>query len=480
MKNNEKKQSIYLYKEQGITIIALIVAVIILVLLASISIGVLNNGLIDHAGSAKDSAEVAGEKEIIKQSVIVATVRNKYNELTESGLQSSLNTNSNGNANIIDADEESYTIKFTDSGRYYEVDNSGKIEPLNSNGEKTLTVQCVNSKGTVLAEKTYTIVKNTYSKKPIEVDEYEVANEGNIQGEITEDKTVRVLYYLKCYDDKTLVFKGLDSSGSVTTDESAIVSYRIGDGTNRCIKQNDIQCVIDIPETYNGKKVTRIANRAFYSTSMIKKVTIGSNVTIFGPQAFQQSSGINAITFKCNPETLMNSIEDHVFGGGANLTKLELVGFEDKYKVEDNIIYSKDGKKLILCASGKKGNFTVPDTVEVIGKGAFNCSRLTNVIISDNVKTISNLAFRAADIKEITIGAGVTTHGGWNTMNASIPTVIINSSTIAASTDNAGRILYQRTTIYVKDSLTIGSYITSNYAEAESDREGYVKYVKKS
>ena len=113
--------------EQGITVIALIVAVIILVLLASISIGVLNNGLIDYAGSAKENTDIVGEKEILKQSILVATVKSKFNSFTEEGLQQALDTNVGEAKTEVASDGNSYVVEFIDTGRYYEVDKNGQI-----------------------------------------------------------------------------------------------------------------------------------------------------------------------------------------------------------------------------------------------------------------------------------------------------------------------------------------------------------------
>lgn len=492
--------------EKGITLIALIVAVIILVLLAAISIGVLNNGIIDRAGNAKDSAEVAGEKEIIKQSAIMATVKNKYTELTESGLQSSLETNSNGNANIIDSDDESYTIKFTDSGRYYEVDNQGKIEKLDSNGEKTLTVQCVNSAGTVLEEKTYTIVKNTYSKNPIEVAEYEVANEGKIEGEITANKTIQVLYYLKCYDDKTLVFTGLDSSGNTTADESAIVSYMVGNGSSTYgngmkSEAKSIQSVLYIPETYNGKPVTKVGKYSLGQLNFSKTV-IADNVETIADSSIKGSSlgilvlgknlkkievnglsgckNVQKIIFRCNQ---FNTNMATYFPKYSSAT-MELDSNEDKFILEDGVLYSKTGETIYYVEKWKTGTFTVSSSVTTIFNYSFSYSRLTTVIIPDSVTLIKDEAFLDSYIQEITIGAGVTSIGSRAfTRCSSLTTVIIDSSRIASGLTSKtywGNLINYATTIYIKDNITtIGSYVTTNFTIAdEQDKDGYVKYVK--
>lgn len=109
--------------EQGITIIALIVAVIILVLLASISIGVLNNGLIDHAGSAKENMELTGEMDIMKQAIITATVRNKYNNFTIEEFKKSIKDYAD-----VEKVKKRTIITFKDSKRQYTIDDDGNIQ----------------------------------------------------------------------------------------------------------------------------------------------------------------------------------------------------------------------------------------------------------------------------------------------------------------------------------------------------------------
>lgn len=61
-------------KNKGITMIALIVTIVVLLILAGITIGTLTgeNGLIGNSKEAKEQTEIANEKEIIEQATTEA------------------------------------------------------------------------------------------------------------------------------------------------------------------------------------------------------------------------------------------------------------------------------------------------------------------------------------------------------------------------------------------------------------------------
>ncbi len=71
------------------------------------------------------------------------------------------------------------------------------------------------------------------------------------------------------------------------------------------------------------------------------------------------------------------------------------VDSENKYfKAVDGVLYTKNGKRLVRYPSGRKGSFSVPDTVGFIAQYAFRgCSNLTNVSIPESVNGIGANAF---------------------------------------------------------------------------------------
>ena len=495
--------------EKGITILILVITIIVLLILAGITISAItgDNGLIQNAGKAKESAEIDSEKEAVETATVEAMGKNKYGNVVRSELQEELNKDlGDGITSVLDGDNEEYIVKFIQSERYYTVNANGDVEYIKvTNGEKVLTVQCVDSKNQILSEYQYMILQDQYSKKAPEIAGY-VPHEEIISGEITEDTTITFMYYLIFSNDDTLVFTGLDQSGDITTTESQIVSYMVGDGSSTYgngLKEKEISGVLKIPETYNGKKVTRIGQNAFKENNNIFRVeisdnieridlyafnrannmeslVIGKNVTNIGNYSFWHCGNLKSVTFKNNNDCWGVTS----FGGCGNWTEINIDNTNTAYKVEDNILYSADGKILKLCPRGRTGEFVVPETVEIIDQNAFAYTySLSNIVITNNVKQINTNAFNSSYIKSIVIGESVQNIGTGAVNHCRyLKSVTINSSEIAGnlSTSSAcGNLLNSAETIYLKEGITnVGEYITTNYTQTDSDKTGYVKYIK--
>lgn len=87
------------------------------------------------------------------------------------------------------------------------------------------------------------------------------------------------------------------------------------------------------------------------------------------------------------------------------------VSSSNKYlKAEDGVLYTKNGKKLVRCPSGRKGAFTVPETVTSISHNAFrNCDSITSIQIPESVNVIGSGAFfKCSKLKRINIPSKVT------------------------------------------------------------------------
>lgn len=268
-------------REKGITLIALAVTIIVLLILAGMTIIVLmgDNGILTKVNKAQEDTEIGTEKEIIGLSVLQA----KKEDMTieESELQNALdeNCNENNKAYIVDSDIENITLKF-ESGRYYTVDESGNVQYVeNITGEKILTVQCVNSRNEILREKKYTILADNYSKIPPKINGYEAENE-IIQGNITEDTTIKILYYYIIQEDD-LIYTGIDSKGNATDDDSKIVGYMIGDGNSKGYKKINEKCILKIPKSHNQKNITKISKAAFKEFSNLIFADIGERSNIY-------------------------------------------------------------------------------------------------------------------------------------------------------------------------------------------------------
>ncbi len=117
-------------QNNGITLIALVVTVVVLLILAGISIRVLSgdNGIINQAKKGKEETEISEEKEIIDVSVAQAVNSDVMGNLEKNKLQEKLNANAgNGITEVIDSGD-TLVIKFIEKNRYYEVDKDGNTE----------------------------------------------------------------------------------------------------------------------------------------------------------------------------------------------------------------------------------------------------------------------------------------------------------------------------------------------------------------
>ena len=116
-------------KEKGITMIALVVTIVVLLILASITIGAVTgeNGILRNANDAKEQTEIGEEKEIVDRATIQAMGNNSRGNIVEDELQEQLDKiTGNGKTEVGDVGEE-FEVGFIESKRYYTVDKDGTV-----------------------------------------------------------------------------------------------------------------------------------------------------------------------------------------------------------------------------------------------------------------------------------------------------------------------------------------------------------------
>ena len=116
-------------RTSGITLIALVVTIVVLLILAGITIGTLSdeNGTINNSKKAKEETEISNEKEIIGISSVRASEKNKYGELTKDEVQQALDNNLGDGKTSVFTGSNNFVVIFEESKRAYEIDNDGNI-----------------------------------------------------------------------------------------------------------------------------------------------------------------------------------------------------------------------------------------------------------------------------------------------------------------------------------------------------------------
>lgn len=206
----------------------------------------------------------------------------------------------------------------------------------------------------------------------------------------------------------------------------------LNDNTIRITKYKGENTTITIPSTIVGRKVTRIADKAFVDSSL-RSVSIPSTVTAIGVDAFTDCSSMKEI----------------------------LVDSENKnYSSVDGLLFNKEKTALICCPKGRYDAY-VPYGVKNIRQKAFsNCGRLRSIYIPTSVKEISSNAFEHCKaLKKVVVPSSVKKigAGAFNDCVGLEKVILPNTITTISSKTFQNCIKLQKITI-PKSVKSIGSY----------------------
>ena len=125
-------------KNKGITLIALVITVIVLLILAGVSIAMLTgeNGILNQAKKAKEETEIASEEEKVKLATSGALLQDNGKSIIQSNLQSELSKyfdteDFSVSSGTNDEGKNGFIVTVTESvkeGRKYFVSQNGKVE----------------------------------------------------------------------------------------------------------------------------------------------------------------------------------------------------------------------------------------------------------------------------------------------------------------------------------------------------------------
>ncbi len=123
----------------------------------------------------------------------------------------------------------------------------------------------------------------------------------------------------------------------------------------------------------------------------VTKGGVSYKVIGIGSTAFQNNIYVKSVELGAN----ISSISAEPFYGCVNLTEFRLSAGNDKYSVEDGILYDYVKYNLYIYPAGRTAEeFRVPGTVKTISAGAFSeAKNLKTVEITSNVTSIGREAF---------------------------------------------------------------------------------------
>ena len=133
--------------KKGITLIALAVTIVVLIIIASISIGVLmgDDGIINNTKLAKEQSEINAEREVVEQATTIVMGKDKYGIVKKDALAKEIDKyTGEGNTKVEEIQgAEALEVTFLESNRSYYVDaESGDISELKIE-TSSLTITCI-------------------------------------------------------------------------------------------------------------------------------------------------------------------------------------------------------------------------------------------------------------------------------------------------------------------------------------------------
>ena len=453
---------------KGITLIALVITIIVLLILAGVSIAMLtgNNGILTQANEAKVWTELGSVDDSYKTYILGLQANNNGAQVDLNSLTDLLTKVSVGDSGYV------YAIKDLSKLNLSMESGKGEIPSSVTSINDFNDVYVVDEKGNVayiLSDKVYGNVELTEGEKPTREDFF-------------------------VFNEETGAITGIVEN---TTKDPNGVGYYYDDEGNQILSEKNIV----IPSTINGVPVTKIADEAF-CCALIESVVIPDTVVEIGSHsgyskfntgAFENCSNLKSVTI---PDSVV-SIGAYTFNNCSQLADIVIPKNDIKigYKAFNNtgwyknqpdgvvyfndVVYTYKGNvpenEQIEIKDGIVGiseyafssctgltNVTIPSSVKSIGNYAFSsCTGLTNVTIPSSVKSIGNYVFSSCTgLTNITIPGSVTSIGKYAFYKCS---ALTNVTILNGVTSIGYEAFGECSTL---ESITIPSSVTSIEARA--------------
>ena len=193
--------------------------------------------------------------------------------------------------------------------------------------------------------------------------------------------------------------------------------------------------------------VTEIPEAAF-ANSNLTKVIVSAEVTVIGREAFRDATKLTSVVFEVAADgtsapltigtrafmnctslakitlparlteiklqrytldgtTVDESSIENAFAGCTALEAINVASNNQNYKSIDNVLFSKDGRTLLLAPATLSGTYVVPENTRNISAGAFiGCDYLEEVVLPSTLVLVGDCAFYGLENLETVTFAG--------------------------------------------------------------------------
>ena len=379
-----------LKNKKGITLIALVVTIVVLLILAGVTISLIldENGIIAKSKDARNSAIESDEKEKVEMAYVSAALKKLGDTVTAEELQEELDSSvGTGKTDVTTNGDDTLNVLFSDTEHNFNVDE-GKVEkakPITNNYGEDWEVAWTYTNGVWSNQ----INRGEKAEGDVVAKFYKTGNRVKPDGFTWRD--TGDVFTFEEGDEYRLVVEGNGPIGDLGTAEGTNITsafawflqsamYMKG-ATDTCIMPYVKELVI-----CNG--ITSIGNYAFCGASSLEKLSIANTVTNIGDYAFLydvnlanvklpnkiESIGYNAFReTKIQNITIPNSVKKlsgYIFVNCGNLARIkflptDMTGIDVNksifYDIENCTIYVKNE----IVKNYMEQNLNIPSTVNI-------------------------------------------------------------------------------------------------------------------
>ena len=477
-------------KNKGITLIALVITVIIIIILAALTINLAigNNGVVEKSKDAADETKIAQIDEEISFMWASLMMDRSFSDLTVARkaevLEEKLKEkDSDATVTVTDAEKGELTVEYKgiekkitagtkgtstnytgnnngNSGNSGSGNNgeNGSAENGNTGGnnggntggnsnvnENKVTVTFNTNGGSQIAS--VQIDKGTRIDQPAT---NPTKAENDFVAWYADEELTTLFDFSQWLNENTTIYAKWLSVGeyysyTVSNYEVTITGFsELGLERYNAGLLTDLQ----LPSTYDEMPVTKIANNAFKNKTNITGITFSNSIQTIGAHAFEECTGLTELSIPSNVKTLAYAS----FKGCSGLTRVEITCDTAHYPASfygcTNIanVKIKPGTTTVMKNAGT-GNLA--DEHSMYGGPWYDAKAGVIVEIEDGITQIGNNSFyKATKVGKIIIPSSVTTIGNY---------VFYEMTQITKQTRTATNELYA---ITIPDTVTtIGNYL---------------------
>ncbi len=424
-----KIQKIKTNYSRGITLIALVITIIVLLILAGVTISALSgdNGILTNASKAKYATELSQyneELQLFKGNKVLENM-----DFEEGSLISAENS-LDYNTKPAEETGNIYNVIPSLEGSHFD----GKLEVIK--GELLLNSQ---DKSEIEVAQSVGIAVNPYEI----IDGELISSNGNLllmddTGTLRLPETVTSIgegAFSNVEGLKTIIIPG-------TVKEIKKNAFSYNTTLERVIMEDGVEVIREyafvdcsnLIEVYMPETIISIGNGAFYSCGNLNNIEIPSKIQIINPLVFSSCANLSNITFRGDKiETIereaffncsisnfeitknVNSISSTAFSKCANLDNF-VIKDNDNFIYESGLLMTKNKEDVIFVSTKYLANtteFTIPNGVKNF---KVDISNLSNVVKLNIPETLENLNTRylAINIEEVTVSENNKTFKVYN------------------------------------------------------------------